>query len=147
METEEPLKPLIKEETGLTENTDELDRFEPRKAAMLQALVKTMGVVMYAAREAGIPRRTHYNWLKEDEDYKDAVNLINDIALDFSEARLFKCVEEDNLRAITFLLRTRGKSRGYSMFKDPLVKQDAIFKIIVKDEAAKKIVEMNRDNP
>ena len=147
METEEPLKPLVKEETDLTEDAEEFERFSPPKRKMLLALVKTMGVVMYAAREAGISRRVHYNWLKEDENYKDAVNLVNDIALDFSEARLFKCVEEDNLRAITFLLRTRGKSRGYSMYKDPLIKQDAIFKIIVKDEEEKKLVEMNRDNP
>jgi len=144
MTDEDSLKALVQNEL---DSAEEMLNFEPRKAAMLKALVKTMGVVMYAVKEAGISRKTHYNWMKEDESYKEAVNLINDIALDFSEARLFKCIEEDNLRAITFILRTRGKGRGYYMYKDPAVKQDAVFKIVVENEEVKKAVERNRDNP
>jgi transcriptional regulator of acetoin/glycerol metabolism len=38
---------------------------DTRKQAMLHALEKTLGVVTSAARQVGIERTTHYNWMKE----------------------------------------------------------------------------------
>ena len=41
-----------------------------KKAAMLKALEKSLGVVTNAANEIGIDRCTHYEWLKTDKEYK-----------------------------------------------------------------------------
>jgi hypothetical protein len=86
---------------------------EARKQAMLQALEKTLGVVTTAARQAGIERTTHYNWLKEDAEYKRAVESIDDVALDFAESKLHSLIQNDDTAATIFYLKTKGKKRGY----------------------------------
>ena len=84
-----------------------------RKIAMLQALEKTLGVVTSAAKQIGIDRTTHYNWLKEDEEYKRAVESIEDIALDFAESQLHKQIQNGEVSSTIFYLKTKGKKRGY----------------------------------
>lgn len=84
-----------------------------KKEAMLQALDKSLGIVSTAAKMVGIDRSTHYAWMKSDEDYKKAVDSIQDGVLDFAESHLYKLVKEGNPAATIFLLKTRGKTRGY----------------------------------
>ena len=83
------------------------------KKAMLEALEKSLGIVSTAAKVAGIDRSTHYAWLKADEEYKSAVNSIQDSVLDFAESHLYKLVKEGNPAATIFFLKTKGKKRGY----------------------------------
>lgn len=84
-----------------------------RKAKMLQALEKTLGVVTSAAKLVGIHRQTHHHWLKTDEKYKEAVQEINDVALDFAETHLHKQIADGIPSSTQFYLRTKGKNRGY----------------------------------
>ena len=84
-----------------------------KKEAMLEALEKSLGIVSTAAKMVGIDRSTHYAWMKSDEEYKKAVNSIQDGVLDFAESHLYKLVKEGNPAATIFLLKTRGKNRGY----------------------------------
>lgn len=84
-----------------------------KKEAMLEALDKSLGIVSTAAKMVGIDRSTHYAWLKSDEEYKKAVDSIQDGVLDFAESHLYKLVKEGNPAATIFLLKTRGKTRGY----------------------------------
>ena len=83
------------------------------KKAMLQALEKALGIVTIAAKEVGINRSTHYEWLKTDPEYKQAVEDLDDIVIDFGESQLHKQVKEGNTTATIFLLKTKGKKRGY----------------------------------
>ena len=87
--------------------------FDIRKKAMIEALEKSLGVVTTAAKQAGIDRTTHYVWMKEDEAYKQAVEDISDIALDFAESKLHKQIEKEDTTATIFYLKTKGKKRGY----------------------------------
>jgi len=84
-----------------------------RKKAMLEALEKSMGIVTTASKAVGIDRQTHYNWMKEDEQYAEAVSSLEDIVLDFAESSLYKQVKEGNPTSTIFLLKTKGKRRGY----------------------------------
>lgn len=105
-----------------------------RKKAMIEALEKSLGIVAEACREVGISRKTHYQWLKEDEEYSEMVEEISESALDFAESKLFERIngvliagngktdqerEENCYRvppsdtALIFYLKTKGKSRGY----------------------------------
>ena len=86
---------------------------ETRKKAMIQALEKSLGVVTTAARQVGIERTTHYVWMKEDEEYKQAVQSIEDIALDFVETKLHTLIQNEDTAATIFYLKTKGKKRGY----------------------------------
>ena len=80
---------------------------------MLEALEKAMGVVTTAAKMAGIERTTHYSWLNDDEKYRKAVDDIQNVVLDFAESALYKMVENHQPAATLFLLKTKGKQRGY----------------------------------
>ncbi len=90
-----------------------LDRTDTKKAAMLEALEKSLGIVSTACKMVDISRQTHYAWLKADEEYKSAVNSIQDGVLDFAESHLYKLVKEGNPAATIFFLKTKGKKRGY----------------------------------
>lgn len=84
-----------------------------KKRAMLEALEKSLGVVNVAARAAGVDRTVHYDWLKKDAAYKQAVDDIQNIALDFAESKLHKQIERGDTTATIFYLKTKGKARGY----------------------------------
>lgn len=84
------------------------------KKAMIDALEKTLGIVTTACRIVGIARSTHYEWYNSDPDYRAAVDSISDICLDVAESKLFKKINEDeDITAIIFYLKTKGKKRGY----------------------------------
>lgn len=85
----------------------------PKKAAMLKALEKSLGVVSTACRAIGIDRTTHYRWYADDQEYKKACDDLKDVTLDFAESQLHKQIQEGNTTATIFLLKTLGKKRGY----------------------------------
>jgi len=85
----------------------------PKKKAMIEALEKTLGVVTTACKIVEIDRGTHYKWLKEDEDYAEAVTDLDDLVLDFAESQLHKKVKDGDTASILFLLKCKGKKRGF----------------------------------
>ena len=90
-----------------------LDKTDTKKGLMLEALEKSLGIVSTACKMVDISRQTHYAWLKADEEYKKAVDSIQDGVLDFAESHLYKLVKEGNPAATIFFLKTKGKKRGY----------------------------------
>jgi hypothetical protein len=83
------------------------------KKAMIVALEQSLGIVTTACLTVGIDRKTHYNWLKDDEEYKAAVDSIQDITLDFAESQLHKQIKDGEVTSTIFYLKTKGKKRGY----------------------------------
>ncbi len=84
-----------------------------QKKSMLAALEKSLGVVTTAAKSCGIDRNLHYDWLKDDPEYKAAVLALNNVTLDFAESKLHALINEGNPTATIFFLKTKGKERGY----------------------------------
>lgn len=89
------------------------DNSVQQKRLMLQALEKTLGVVTTAARLSGVARQTHYDWMVSDEEYNDCVKSLTDVALDFSEEKLFENIRAGKEASNIFYLKTKGKKRGY----------------------------------
>lgn len=89
-----------------------LTELTPKKT-MLEALERSLGIVSTACEKAGVSRQTHYNWLKDDPEYKAAVDQIQESVIDFAESHLYKLIKEGNPAANIFYLKTKGKSRGY----------------------------------
>ena len=83
------------------------------KKAMIAALEKSLGIVTTACKTVGIDRGSHYNWMREDEEYKAAVESIADLAIDFAESSLHKQIQDGNPTSTIFYLKTKGKKRGY----------------------------------
>ena len=80
---------------------------------MLVALEASLGIVSTACREVGIARQTHYRWLDEDKEYKEAVEDISEMAIDVAESSLHKLIKAGDTTAIIFYLKTKGKKRGF----------------------------------
>jgi hypothetical protein len=85
-----------------------------KKDAMIEALTKSLGVVTTACNLVGIEPKTHYNWLKDDPDYAQAVADVKNTALDFVESQQFKRIKEGSDTMIIWYLKTQGKQRGYT---------------------------------
>lgn len=85
------------------------------KETMLAALEEHLGVVTDAINDpkVTIHRSTHYEWLRQDPEYKRRVDDIAEISLDFVESHLFKQVKAGDASLIRFYLKTRGRGRGY----------------------------------
>jgi len=84
-----------------------------KKKAMIEALIKSLGIVTLACKDVDIARQTHYRWMQEDEIYKQDVEDITDIAIDFAESKLHKQIDKGDTTATIFYLKTKGKKRGY----------------------------------
>lgn len=89
------------------------EQTEQLKKEVLAALEQTLGIVTPACKMASIGRTTFYQWCKEDDDFYDKVKELNNHTLDFVESKLHKAIRDDNLTAIIFYLKTKGKKRGY----------------------------------
>ena len=60
-----------------------MNKTEHHKKAIIDALEKSLGVVTTACKNVGIGRTTFYEWMKDDQDFEQEVNEIQNIALDF----------------------------------------------------------------
>lgn len=88
-------------------------RTRRKKELMIEALFRTLGNVSLSCEEAGIGRVTHYEWLKKDEIYEQAVAEVPERAKDFVENELFRQIKNGNTAATLFFLKTKAKDRGY----------------------------------
>lgn len=102
------------------------------KKKMLAELKASYGRITQAAEAAGIVRQTHYNWIKDDPEYKALADDIDEAAIDHVESKLFEKIDGVQIQkgvtdegepivydvppsdtAIIFYLKTKGKKRGY----------------------------------
>lgn len=89
------------------------NKIQHTKKALLDALEKSLGVVTTACKTVGVDRGTFYHYCNSDAKFKQAVDEISDLALDFAESKLFKQIEKGDTTATIFYLKTKGKRRGY----------------------------------
>lgn len=87
---------------------------ENKKEQMLEALRKNGGNVKLSVEAVGIARRTHYEWMDKDADYKQAVEDVAEGCLDIAENVLQTAIKNGDMTATIFYLKTKGKKRGYS---------------------------------
>lgn len=84
-----------------------------KKEQMIKALEKSLGVITAACKAVKIERSTHYDWYKNDEKYKNAVDSLAEVTLDFAEEMLHERIKSKDTAATIFFLKTKGKKRGY----------------------------------
>mgnify|MGYP003637665147 CR=1 FL=1 len=89
------------------------DKIRHTKKSLINALEKSMGVVTNACKNVGIHRSTFYEYYNNDPDFKKEVNDIGNVALDFTESKMFEQIRDGNTTLIKFYLATKGKKRGY----------------------------------
>jgi len=85
---------------------------KPDTSVIEKAIVKAFGNLSTAAKSLAVERPTLYRWI-EQEGLEQAVIEGRNRRLDFAESMLDKGMQEGNMTAIIFYLKTQGKSRGY----------------------------------
>ena len=85
---------------------------KPDTSVIESSIVKAFGNLSTAAKSLQVERATLYRWI-EQEGLEDAVQEGRNRRLDFAESMLDKGMQEGNMTAIIFYLKTQGKSRGY----------------------------------
>src|SRR5215831_13929586 len=84
------------------------------QAEVAEALRAARGLVVVAARRLGCNRNTVLNYVDRYPSVAEALSEARELQLDVTEARLFQAIDQGELAAITFYLRTVGRHRGYS---------------------------------
>jgi len=90
-----------------------MNKSEHIKKGLIEALEKSLGIVTTACKQVGIGRTTFYNYYNSDENFRQSVNDISEMALDFAESKLLEQIKAGNVSANIFFLKTKGKKRGY----------------------------------
>jgi hypothetical protein len=112
--------------------SQESDKSDELKRAMILALESTLGVVTGACKRVGISRQTHYRWREEDAAYREAVDEISEICIDFVESQLHRQIRDGNTVATIFYLKTKAKKRGYVEKHEIEHSGEALTKTIIK---------------
>jgi hypothetical protein len=87
---------------------------DTRKKKLMEALTESLGNISLACESCGFSRDVFYSYYDKFEDFRQHAEKCRERRLDFAEHKLDRLVEQENPTAILFLLKTIGKSRGYS---------------------------------
>jgi len=100
-------------DNGELVNIENTQQIATHKKAMIEALKASLGIVTTASKKAEINPSTHYRWLKEDVEYRKAVDEIGYMALDFVKSKMFKEIENGNASLMMFYMKCKGKDDGW----------------------------------
>lgn len=84
-----------------------------KKKVFLQHLSEGNGIIAYACDQCSISRQTYYNWYNDDQEFRSECENITEKNVDMAESKLLNAIQDENLTAIIFYLKTKGKKRGY----------------------------------
>lgn len=83
------------------------------KGNLLEALEQSLGVVTTACKIVDCNRSTFYKYYNNDSNFRESVDELQNMTLDFAESQLHKQIQDGNTTATIFYLKTKGKRRGY----------------------------------
>lgn len=106
-------KKTVKKLTKPNKTTKEQLRTVKKKKEFIEIFTTALGNIGATCLKTGIARVTFYEWMKTDNDFKQRVENLPEIRLDFAENQLNKLMKKDHPAAIIFFLKTKGKQRGY----------------------------------
>jgi hypothetical protein len=80
---------------------------------IIAAVKESKGLLTLAAKRAGVSYWTIWKYSKDYPTVAKAVEESKEGLLDLAEAKLYQEINNSNMTAIIFFLKTKGKSRGY----------------------------------
>jgi len=93
-----------------------LNRFSQKKKSFLSLFPELYGNISKTAESIGIDRGTYYHWIRTDKDFKQSIEDLEPkrIVIDLAKSKLIEAIEQGNITAIIFTLKTLGKDEGFS---------------------------------
>lgn len=87
---------------------------DKEKSKFLHALDVERGIVRTACTKTDTSRAKFNKWMREDPDFKQRAEEIQENQIDIVESQLIQKIEAGDTTAIIFYLKTKGKRRGYT---------------------------------
>ena len=84
------------------------------KRKFIIALRECQGIVSNACKKLGIPREWFNICYKKSKVFRDHVDAVSQDVVDYVELKLLEAVEDNNVPAIIFYMKCKGKSRGFT---------------------------------
>lgn len=84
-----------------------------KPADYAQAITEAQGLISVAARRLGVNRSTIYSAINRHPTVAEALQDARERTTDLAEGKLYGKINDGDITAIIFYLKTQGKSRGY----------------------------------
>ena len=97
----------------VTQNKVESNNILHKKSLLVEAMIKNLGNVSKTCESLKVSRTMFYDYYNNDEEFRNKIDDIKNIALDFVEDKLISKIKDGDTIAILFYLKTQGKKRGY----------------------------------
>jgi hypothetical protein len=114
------------------------------KNNLIEALEQSLGIVTTACKIVGCNRSTFYKFYNNDKKFRNNVDELQNMTLDFVESQLHKQIKEGNTTATIFYLKTKGKKRGF-VERQEIQMEGNLSTSKLSNEALKKIDEILND--
>jgi hypothetical protein len=85
----------------------EQNRTQINKERILKALESSLGVITTALKATGLSRTNFYKWIKEDEEFAEKVQDIQNIENDFIKSKYYECVKDKVPSVVIHAAKTR----------------------------------------
>ena len=80
---------------------------------MIDAIIEAKGILAVAARNLDCSRQTVHNYVNRYATVREAYEDANETNIDFVENKLMQQINNGNVTAMIFFLKTKAKHRGY----------------------------------
>jgi len=98
---------------------------DDKKKLFVRAYREHLANATQACKAIQISRAIYYKWLRSDPIFKAVIEYANEECIDFVESALKKNIQNGNVVAQIFYLKTKGRDRGYGDRVDFNVKENA----------------------
>lgn len=85
----------------------------PTVTDAIEQINKSGGFISTAAAKLGTSRTTLHSMINKHSSLKEAVQDARESTRDHAEGKLLQAIDEGNITAIIFYLKTQGRDRGY----------------------------------
>ena len=116
----------------MAETKPAINKTLQHKKKLIQAMTASLGIISHACKKAKISRVTFYEYYNNDPEFKQSIDDIENIALDFVESALYQQIKNENTTATIFYLKTKGRKRGYQESIDMTTNGKDIVPTIIK---------------
>ena len=119
------------------------------KEAFIIAYKENFGNITIACESAGVGRGQYKSWCDKDPDFRQRLAEIEpeEIMLDFGEHKLMERIAKGDTLATMFLLKTKGKRRGYIERQEVAHEGDVVKQITVNVLKAGHVDELPSSTP